>query len=46
MDFGTDDWELYDLDKDIREKNNLAAGFPGIVNELRDLLAAFKKEAK
>ena len=30
--------QLYDLDLDIGETNNLAEKFPDIVNELKDLL--------
>ncbi len=42
MDFGTDDIELYDLSRDIGEKNNLAASHPEIVQELRKTLMKFK----
>ena len=32
--YDTGQWELYDLEKDPPELNNIAAAFPGIVNDL------------
>ena len=43
MDFGTNDYELYDLDADIGEKNNLAAKHPDIVKRLDALLVKHKE---
>ena len=38
--------QLYDLDKDIGEKNNLAAQYPKIVEELASTLEKIKSESK
>ena len=43
MDFGTNGLELYDLDRDIGEKNNVADDHPEVVKELRETLASFKR---
>ncbi len=43
MDFGTNGLELYDLDSDIGEKNNIADDHPEVVKELRETLDSFKK---
>ena len=43
MDFGTNGLELYDLDSDIGEKNNVADDHPEAVKELRETLDSFKK---
>ena len=43
MDFGTNGLELYDLDSDIGEKNNVADDHPVVVKELRETLDSFKK---
>ena len=43
MDFGTNGLELYDLDSDIGEKNNVADDYPEVVKELRETLDSFKK---
>ena len=43
MDFGTNGLELYDLDRDIGEKNNVADDHPEVVKELRENLDSFKK---
>ena len=43
MDFGTNGLELYDLDSDIGEKNNVADDHPEVVKELRETLDSFKK---
>ena len=43
MDFGTNGLELYDLDRDIGEKNNVADDHPEVVKELRETLDSFKK---
>ncbi|MEM1295040.1 MAG: sulfatase/phosphatase domain-containing protein, partial [Verrucomicrobiota bacterium] len=40
MDFGTDDFELYNLDEDIGESNNVVGEHPEIVAELKELLAS------
>ena len=45
MDFGTNGLELYDLDNDIGEKNNVAADHPEVVSRLRQRLNAFREEA-
>lgn len=45
MDFGTNKLELYDLDNDIGEKNNVAVGHPDVVNRLERRLNAFRVEA-
>ncbi len=42
MDFGTNGLELYDLDSDIGEKNNVADDHPEVVKELRETLDSFK----
>ncbi len=46
MDFGTNGLELYDLDSDIGEKNNVADDHPEVVKELRETLDSFKKGVK
>ena len=46
MDFGTNGLELYDLDRDIGEKNNVADDHPEVVKELRENLDSFKKGVK
>ncbi len=46
MDFGTNGLELYDLDSDIGEKNNIADDHPEVVKELRETLDSFKKGVK
>ena len=46
MDFGTNGLELYDLDRDIGEKNNVADDHPEVVKELRETLDSFKKGVK
>ena len=46
MDFGTNGLELYDLDSDIGEKNNIADDHPEVVIELRETLDSFKKGVK
>lgn len=46
MDFGTNGLELYDLDSDIGEKNNVVGDHPEVVKELRETLDSFKKGAK
>jgi arylsulfatase A-like enzyme len=33
-------WELYDLEKDASEQRNLADQFPGVVNDMRKIVAA------
>ena len=38
MDFGTNDFELYNLDADIGEKNNLAEQYPDRVRKLENAL--------
>lgn len=38
MDFGTNGLELYDLDSDIGEKNNVVDNHPEVVKELRETL--------
>lgn len=38
--------QLYDLNKDIGEKNNMAAQYPGKVKELADLLQKIKRQVK
>ena len=43
MDFGTNGLELYDLDSDIGEKNNVVDNHPEVVKELRETLDSFKK---
>ena len=43
MDFGTNGLELYDLERDIGEKNNIADDHPEVVKELRETLDSFKK---
>ncbi len=43
MDFGTNGLELYDLDSDIGEKNNVADDHPKVVKELCKTLDRFKK---
>jgi arylsulfatase A-like enzyme len=45
MDFGTNEYELYNLDKDMGEKHNLAEKHPEIVRELSDLLNKFEMSA-
>ena len=46
MDFGTNGLELYDLDRDIGEKNNVVDDHPEVVKELREILDSFKKGVK
>ena len=46
MDFGTNGLELYDLDRDIGEKNNVADDHPEVVKELRETLESFKNGVK
>ena len=46
MDFGTNGLELYDLDSDIGEKNNVVDDHPEVVKELRETLDSFKKGVK
>ena len=46
MDFGTNGLELYDLDSDIGEKNNVADDHLEVVKELRETLDSFKKGVK
>ena len=46
MDFGTNGLELYDLDSDIGEKNNVVDTHPEVVKELRETLDSFKKGVK
>lgn len=46
MDFGTNGLELYDLDSDIGEKNNVADDHPEVVKELREALESFKNGVK
>jgi arylsulfatase A-like enzyme len=36
------DLELYDLEKDVSEKNNVAAQFPSVVDSLQNMAAAFR----
>ena len=43
MDFGTNGLELYDLDSDIGEKNNVVDDHPEVVKELREILDSFKR---
>lgn len=43
MDFGTNGLELYDLDSDIGEKNNVVDDHPEVVKELRETLDSLKK---
>ena len=46
MDFGTNGLELYDLDSDIGEKNNVVDDHPEVVKELRETLDSVKKGVK
>ena len=46
MDFGTNGLELYNLDEDAGEQNNVAAEHPEVVGELTSLLEAFKDGRK
>ena len=46
MDFGTNGLELYDLDSDIGEKNNVVDDHPEVVKELRETLESFKNGVK
>lgn len=46
MDFGSNDIELYNLDQDIGEQNNLARQCPEVVSELSDVLERFKARRK
>ena len=46
MDFGTNGLELYDLDSDIGEKNNVVDDHPEVVKELREILDSFKRGVK
>jgi len=43
MDYGTNDYELYDLDADIGERWNLAYDYPEIVKELEAEIDRFKE---
>ena len=43
MDFGTNGLELYDLDSDIGEKNNVVDDHPEVVEELRETLKGVKE---
>ena len=44
MDFGTNDFELYNLDDDIGETKNLADEFPGRVEALQKLLRTHRRD--
>jgi arylsulfatase A-like enzyme len=46
MDFGTNDYELYDLEKDIGVQDNLASKHVDIVEELKGMLMKFKKSKR
>ncbi len=46
MDFGTNDYELYNLNSDISERWNLASDHPEIVTELEAELVRFKATLK
>ena len=46
MDFGTNGLELYDLDRDIGEKNNVVDDHPEVVKELRETLDSFQRGVK
>ena len=46
MDFGTNGVELYDLDKDIGEKKNVATEHPEVEERLQKLLDSFLTQAK
>ena len=46
MDFGTNDYELYNLESDISERWNLASDYPDIVKELEAELEHFKATVK
>jgi len=37
-------WELYDLDHDIQEKNNLADQYPDVVNRLTKMIEEFDQQ--
>lgn len=43
MDFGTNDYELYNLDIDSGERNNLADKYPEKIIELKKLIDEFTK---
>jgi arylsulfatase len=45
-DTGSSETELYDLESDIGEKQNLAKQYPGIVSEMLELIKAFQWPAK
>ena len=45
-DFGTNDYELYDLDTDIGERWNLAYDYPEIVEKLEAEIGRFKATVK
>ena len=42
--FGTGEWELYDLDADLAEQNDLAAEIPDKVAELEALWNHYARE--
>ena len=46
MDYGTNDYELYDLDTDIGERWNLAYDYPEIVEKLEAEIGRFKATVK
>jgi len=46
MDFGSNDYELYDLENDIGERNNLAIKYPGKVKKLEKLLYQLSDKIK
>ena len=46
MDFGTNGYELYNLDSDIGERWNLASDYPAIVEELEEELNRFRRTVK
>ena len=41
-----DDWELYDLETDIGEKNNIVNQYPGLMNELKKILKNVRSESE
>ena len=45
-DTGSSEIELYDLESDIGEKQNLARQHPGIVSEMLELIKAFQRPAQ
>jgi hypothetical protein len=46
MDFGSNDYELYNLDSDIGERWNLASDYPAVVEELEAELNKFRRTVK